>query len=91
MSFTYIRIVYVDITLEPFRYFFFLRNLYIPMKHHFENCFEDKHPVLPWLYAKKTLCINLNDLFNLWRVKFVYIRFAEYFASFLIGKFSNFF
>ncbi len=34
------------------------------MKHHFENCFEDKYLVLPWLYGNQTLCINLNNLSN---------------------------
>jgi hypothetical protein len=39
-------------------FFFFLQNLYIPIKHHFENCFKDKYLVLPWLYGKKTLYIR---------------------------------
>ncbi len=53
-------------TLEPLGYFFFLQNLYIPMKHHFENCFEDKYFVLPWLYGKKTL-------YNQGNIKYLHI------------------
>ncbi len=48
------------------------------MKHHFKNCFEDKYIVLSWLYGKKTWCINLNDLFNLWKTKIVYTHFVDF-------------
>ncbi len=48
------------------------------MKHHFENCFEDKYLVLPWLYGKKTLCMNLNVPLTHGEPKVVYVRFVDF-------------